>query len=56
MGKKNSKTYIIVIIKALLDHVELPVFSGIISYTCTVQPVAIVTTDIMIHLQGQRIK
>lgn len=51
--QKQPKTYIIVVIKALLDHVELPVLSGIISYTCAVQPVAVVTADIMINLQGK---
>lgn len=53
--KTHRKTYIIVIIEALLDHVELPVLSGIISYSCAVQPVAVVTADIMIHLQGGKV-
>lgn len=53
--QKASKTYIVVVIEALLDHVELPVLSGIISYTSTVQPVAVVTADVMIHLQGGKV-
>lgn len=52
--QKASKTYVVVVIEALLDHVELSVLSGIVSYTCAVQPVAVVTADIMIHLQGEK--
>lgn len=45
--------YIVVIVQALLDHVELPVLSRVISYSRTVQPVAIVTAHIMVHLWKQ---
>lgn len=53
--KKNCQreiklAYIAVIVESLFDHVELPVLSGVISYTGTVQPVAIVAADVMIDL------
>lgn len=34
----------------MLDHVELPVLSGVISYTSAVKPVAIVAADIVVNL------
>ena len=39
-----------VIVCALLDYVELPVFPGIISDAGRVVPVAVVTTDVMVEL------
>lgn len=52
----SSKTYVIVVVEALLDHVELPVLSGVISYTSAVEPVAIVAADIMVNLWGEMLK
>lgn len=48
------QTYVAIIVEALFDHVELPVLSGVISYSSTVQPVAIVTADIVINLWRKR--
>lgn len=46
----SAQTYITVVVEALLDHVELPVLSGVISYTSAVKPVAIVAADIVVNL------
>lgn len=47
--RRNSN--LTIIIKSLFDNIELPVFSGIISNSSTVQPVTIVTAHIMIQLE-----
>lgn len=44
------QTYIIVIVEALFDHVELPVLSGVISNPSAVQPVTIIDADIVVDL------
>lgn len=49
-ASSSFQTYVIVIVEALLDHVELPVLSGVVSYPSAVQPVAIVAADIMVDL------
>ena len=46
----SSQTYVVIVVEALLDHVELPVLSGVISYAGAVQPVAVVAADIMVNL------
>lgn len=52
----SSQTYVTVVVEALLDHVELPVLSGVISYTSAVEPVAVVAADIMVNLWGGMLK
>lgn len=52
----QTQTYVIVVVQALFDHVELPVLSGIISNSCAVQPVAIVAADVMVNLCGEILK
>lgn len=47
------KSYIAVVVEALLDHVELPVLSGIIPDAGAVKPVAIVAADVMVNLLGE---
>ncbi len=46
----KTTTYVIVIVQSLFDHIKLPVFSWVISYSSTVEPVSIVAADVMVHL------
>lgn len=50
------QTYIIVIVEALFDHVELPVLSGVISNPSAVQPVTIIAADIVVDLYKEHLK
>lgn len=50
------QTYIIVIVEALFDHVELPVLSGVISNPSAVQPVTIIAADIVVDLCKEHLK
>lgn len=43
-------TYVIVIVQSLFDHIKLPVFSWVISYSGTIEPVSIVAADVMVYL------
>lgn len=43
-------TYIAIVVQSLFDHIELPVFTWVISYPCGIKPVSIVTADVMVHL------
>lgn len=45
-------TYIAIIVQSLFDHIKLPVFSWVISYSCSIEPVSIVAADVMVHLMS----
>lgn len=49
--KGTDPTYATVVVECLFDHVELPVLSGVVSYTGAVKPVSIVAADIVINLR-----
>lgn len=53
---QNDKdtTYVIVIVQPLFDHIKLPVFSWVISYSSTIEPVSIVAADVMVHLTPKK--
>lgn len=49
--RAENHTHLRIIIKRLLDHIEMPILSRIIAYTGYIDPIAVVGTDIMINLQ-----
>lgn len=52
--KATDQTYAAVVVECLFDHVELPVLSGVVSYTGAVKPVSIVAADIVINLRKKK--